>query len=407
MRRLPDTFRYPVFGAGLAAGAVTLLLLLEHYVVRHLQVMGALDRVAALYIKGCAMISLPGLLVARSLRISHLEVPGILPHTVHALTICLVSALFFFVIAWVLLRRRARLRYPEFPDEVNDRRHFIKRAAGLTLAGGAGVLAGYGIYVEPVWPRLRRLDLPLRGLPKDLEGARLIHLSDLHLGPYNSRHYLGSVMDRCSELDAHLLLVTGDFIHGSVEFFEPVARLLARVKTRHGTLAVLGNHDHWQDPVRCRRALTGQGIQIVENRRLFLGAGGLTPDPPAEGGLCLAGVGDLWEGRHDMDACFGGVDPATPRLLLSHNPDYAEFSSARLSGHRVDLMLAGHTHGGQVRLPGTRSLVVPSFYGSKYARGMVQGPAFPVFVTTGVGVTILPVRLNVRPEVVLFTLKRA
>ena len=394
-------------GAGLVAGASTLLLILDHFVVRPLQLTGALDQLAAVYIKACTMASLPGLLVARGLGVANQKVLPLSPTAAYALTICLVSGVFIFLLAWVLLRRRARLRYPEFPDEVSDRRRFIQRAASLTLAGGAGVLAGYGVYVEPVWPRLNRLDLPLRGLPRDLDGVRLIHISDPHLGPFNSRHYLGSIMDRCSELDAHLMLATGDYIHGSGDFFEPMARLLARVKTRHGTLAVLGNHDHWEEPARCRRAFKAQGIHIVENRRLFLGGGGLSADPPAGGGLCLAGVGDLWEGRHDLDACFGGVAPATPRILLSHNPDFAEFASARRGAHRIDLMLAGHTHGGQVRLPGTRSLVVPSFYGDKYARGMVQGPSFPVFITTGLGVTVLPVRMMVRPEVVLFTLRRA
>ena len=97
---------------------------------------------------------------------------------------------------------------------------------------------------------------------------------------------------------------------------------------------------------------------------------------------------------------------ATPRILLTPTPDYAEDPEARNGSHRVDLRLAGHTQGGQVSIPGVGSLVVRSFFGSKYARGMVQGPAFPVFVTTGVGVTIVPVRVMVRPEVVLFTLRR-
>ena len=353
------------------------------------------------------MLSLPGLLVARGLGVARYELPLISPTTAHALTICLVTGLCALLLAWVVLRRRARVTFPKFPDEVSGRRHFMRQAASYSMVAGAGLLSGYGVYVEPIRPRIRRLDLKLRALPRELDGARLIHLSDPHLGPFNSRRYLASVMARCSELDAHVLLLTGDYVHGSGEFFEPVARLMAQVKTRHGALAVLGNHDHWEDPARCRRALISQGIQVIENERLFLSSAGLTVQAPASGGLCLAGVGDLWEGRHNLDDCFGGVDPEIPRILLTHNPDYAENPTARQGQHRVDLMLAGHTHGGQVRVPGVRSLVIPSFYGSKYARGWVQGPAFPVFVTTGVGVTILPVRVMVRPEVVLFTLRRA
>ena len=389
------------------AGVVAVLILLDHLVVRPLQATGALDSVAAVYIKACAMLSLPGLLVARGLGVANHGGQHLSPATAHALCVSFVSGLVVFLLAWIWLRERARLRFPEFPDERSSRRRFIKQAAGVALTGGAGLVTGYGVFVEPIRPRVRRLELPLRGLDPALEGARLIHLSDPHLGPFNSRRYLAEVMDRCSQLDAHAMLLTGDYVHGSGEFFEPVARLLARVKTRHGAVAVLGNHDHWEDPVRCRRALEAQGITMIENRHLFLGDGGLTAKPPPGGGLCLAGVGDLWEGKHDLDACYRGVDPATPRILLTHNPDYAEYASARSSSHRIDLMLAGHTHGGQVRLPGVGSLVVPSFFGNKYARGMVQGPAFPVFITTGVGVTILPVRVMVRPEVVLLTLRRA
>ncbi len=400
--------RRPLAGAAVVAGGLTALLLLDYFVVRPLQQAGLLDRVATVLNAACTMLALPGLLVARFVRFSAQPL-GMEPWVAAALTICLVSGAVYFMLAFLTLRRLGRggPRFPEFPDERRSRRRFLVRAATGAAVGGAGALAGYGVYVEPIWPRLRRLDLPVRDLPAGLQGARLLHLSDLHLGNFNSHAYIRSVLRQCDGLGADLMLLTGDYVHGSPDFLEPVAKLLAGVEVRHGALAVLGNHDHWEDPARCRAALTAEGIHLVENRRLFLGPRGLSADPPAGGGLCLAGVGDLWEGHKDMQACFGGVDPRTARILLAHNPDFAEHRLARVGNHRVDLMLAGHTHGGQVRLPGTRALVAPSLYGVKYARGFVQGPAFRVFVTTGVGVTILPVRLLVRPEVVLFTLRRA
>ena len=119
--------------------------------------------------------------------------------------------------------------------------------------------------------------------------------------------------------------------------------------------------------------------------------------------LSIGGVGDLWEDAVDFERALGGCPTGTPRLLLSHNPDVAEQLPA---GADVDLMLSGHTHGGQVRLPLFGSPFVPSRFGDKYAGGLVRGPRCRVLVSRGVGATVLPMRFGVRPEIVLLTLHR-
>jgi predicted MPP superfamily phosphohydrolase len=143
---------------------------------------------------------------------------------------------------------------------------------------------------------------------------------------------------------------------------------------------------------------------MLDNARCFLGSN-RTLQALASRGLCFAGVGDLYQDRQDYQAALGGLPAAMPRLLLSHNPDVAEEKRFIASGLRVDLMLCGHTHGGQVRIPLVGTPVVPSRYGQKYAAGLVRGPVCSVFICRGVGLSVLPVRMGVRPEVAILELK--
>ena len=146
-------------------------------------------------------------------------------------------------------------------------------------------------------------------------------------------------------------------------------------------------------------------IPLIDNRRLFLGdRGGFVEDLHRGPGLCIAGIGDLWEGNPNVEAALGGVRPDLPRLLLSHNPDAAEMRAIRNNAYRIDLMLSGHTHGGQVRLPGIGTPVVPSAFGQKYAAGLVRGPACRVFISCGLGTTIMPIRFGQPPEIAMLTL---
>jgi predicted MPP superfamily phosphohydrolase len=324
------------------------------------------------------------------------------------------TALYVWAIAFIFFRVRARraLRAADsvFPQRrprregpnSPARRAFLRRAASGVVVGGAALAGGYSVLVEPRWPRVRRLRFVIPDLPAPLAGLRLCHLTDLHLGHFTATAYLERAVALANAERPDLVLLTGDFIDGSAAFIAQAAQLLRGVRSRWGSVGVLGNHDHWVDAPACRRAFGAAGVRLVDNARVFVGARGL--GGPAAGSICVAGVGDYWEDRVDLDAALAGVDPGTPRLLLCHNPDFAESEAARSPRHRVDLMLAGHTHGGQVRLPWGRPIIVPSSYGPKYAHGLVRGPRFPVLVSAGLGVAIFPVRFLVPPEIVIVSL---
>jgi len=403
----PRPLRPPWKLALLAATLVTSLCLVDFFVVRPLQEQGRLDRAAVLVNVAATWISMPGMVGGRLIYIIHHHIsPGLLGR--YDLAVAGFAGLFWGAVTWLLLiarvRGRARLAAsgPRIP-----RRAAMGRVARWTAVGGVAVLGGYATILEPRRPVVRRFRVPLPGLPAALSPLKVVHLSDLHLGPFVSEAYLRAVVDRVNRLQPDLVLLTGDYVHGSARFIDPVARILGGLRARLGRVGVLGNHDFWEGAPQSRAALRRvAGVTLVDNDRVWIGPRGFTHGPPAAGALVVAGLGDLWEDRTCMDSALGGVDPGTPRLLLAHNPDSAEARDVVRSPHRVDLMLSGHTHGGQVRLPGTRALITPSRYGTKYAHGLVQGPAFPVRVSAGIGTTILPVRFLVPPEIVVLELVR-
>jgi hypothetical protein len=278
------------------------------------------------------------------------------------------------------------------------------------LAASAGVVAAGGVgYVTSVATRnyeITRRTIAIRGLPPELAGLRIVQLTDIHHGPWIPLSHVRGVVSATNELHADLVLLTGDYVHRSPAYIEPVAAVLGGLRARIGVLGVLGNHDWWESAPITRKAFAAAGIPLIDNARRFV-TSDRTLAAEADAGLCIAGVGDYYEDRQLYGEALGGVPDAVPRILLSHNPDVAEDPAFLSSGLRVDLMLSGHTHGGQIYVPGLGTPGVPSRYGQKYASGLVQGPACPVYICRGVGHTVLPVRIGVPPEVAVIELETA
>lgn len=248
-------------------------------------------------------------------------------------------------------------------------------------------------------------DLPLRDLADSLEGLRLVVLSDLHRGPAVSNGYLRSVIAKVNHLQPDIVALPGDFVSKSPSYFLDIAELLSSLKPRIATFATLGNHDHWESAELASEALKRAGVILLHNRCVHLnGERGMEGESDAA--LCFVGVDDLWAGRPDLEAALEGSVQGVPRILLSHNPDFAEEQAALALRERIDVQFSGHTHGGQVVLPGIGPVAMGSRYGLKYLAGFAQGPGWPVFVTRGIGTSSLPVRVGADPEIAVFTLQR-
>lgn len=342
------------------------------------------------------------------------------------ITVAVMGATILTLGIWTLaqirsaLRSRGRREAKQWQAFDPTRRRFLVDAssAGVCVLG-AGAAANATLR-SPWQLRVSRHDIRIRDLPAQLDGLRLVQLSDTHYGPHVLPEFIQRAIDDAIALEPDLFLLTGDYVTQSARFIAPAAEQLRAIgEAAHPTrppLGVLGNHDWDADGPACRAALMDAGIRMIDNTRVFLDAASraIVDEPTAEC-LCIAGVGDLWRDRIDAHHAFLGVAQSTPRLLLSHQPDVAEFADLtgivggvqRGAGKRVDLMISGHLHGGQVKLPLVGAPVVPSRFGQKYLEGIVHGPSFPVLISRGVGMSVLPVRWGAPPEIVEITLRRS
>ena len=261
------------------------------------------------------------------------------------------------------------------------------------------ILVLWTVWFEPASLRVQQVDEPLAW--PYARPLRVTVVSDLHVGaPYYGLSRLPSTVDRINATHPDLICIAGDFVTLGVlggHFVPPeaIARELSRLKARVGVYAVLGNHDRQFSEPRVRDALTSAGIQVLEDTAVRVA----TPSGP----VWVAGVSDYWTGPHDIHRALAAVtDTAAPVLLITHNPDLFPRIPAR-----VTLTIAGHTHGGQVRLPLIGSPIVTSAYGQRYVRGSVVEGGRHLFVSTGIGTSDLPVRLGVPPTIFVLTLHAA
>lgn len=269
---------------------------------------------------------------------------------------------------------------------------------GAFVVFGLGLaLAGWAFFVEPGRLVTREETLRVPGWPPALSGLKVALLSDLHVGaPFVDEARVREVRARIDAWRPDLVLLAGDVLVGH----EPGARFvpadLAVEPLRGwdaplGVYATLGNHDWWVDGPATTRALEAAGLRVLENEAVPLETG--------RGRVWLVGLADAWTRNPDAAHALSTVADDAPVLAFTHNPDVFPDMPARFS-----VVFAGHTHGGQVRFPFIGAPVVPSKFGQRYARGAVIEDGRLLFVTSGVGTSILPVRFGVTPEVALLTL---
>jgi predicted MPP superfamily phosphohydrolase len=282
------------------------------------------------------------------------------------------------------------------------RRRFLQGAAGLSAVGGLALAEDVAI-LEPNHPILTSIEIALARLPAAFDGFTIAQLSDFHYDRLSAVPIRAAV-EIVNSLRPDVVVLTGDFVtvpplhqhfhtaKRAAIAAEPCASLLAKLQPRLGCVSVVGNHDVDSDVARIIQTLNSHGLPVLRNRSIPIERGGSR--------IWLCGLDSAWEGYPDLRLALQPVPSNELVVLLVHEPDFAD----KAARYPVDLQLSGHSHGGQVWLPGIGAPWLPLF-ARKYPRGLHRIGPLTLYTNMGLGTIRLPIRLNCPPEVTLFTLR--
>jgi len=291
---------------------------------------------------------------------------------------------------------RAGRRVSRRPSIDPTRRAFLARASGLTALGFGGVLGVAGFAQTLTRARLEEVDIAIEGLPPRLDGFRFVQISDLHIGPTLGRAWLEEVVARVNALEGEMIVFTGDVADGWVRDLRDEVAPLADLRAPRGVFYVTGNHEYYWNEAEWSAEMARLGMTVLENEHRVVKVDGAS--------ILIAGVTDLTAGRmvpkkaSDPAWAVAGAPPTDVRLLLAHQPRSLDAALP----HDIDLMLSGHTHGGQF-FP--YNLAIHLFH--PVAAGLAQFGKTWVYVNRGTGYWGPPTRTAVPSEITAITLRRA
>ncbi len=279
------------------------------------------------------------------------------------------------------------------------RRRWLSKMFRAGVVGGVGAGGAFadGSLRQRHELRVERIELRMEGLPRGFDGLRVVQLSDLHHQPWTKLPELAAAVEQANALEPDLTVLTGDYVTTKLDPIFPLAPVLGRLRARLGVFGVLGNHDYRSGDHgdRVARAVEAAGVPLLRNDGVFLHQG--------SDRLRLAGLESLRRGRPGLHRALHGMRSGERALLLMHEPDYADVAA---KDPRVGVQLSGHSHGGQVCLPGGTVLHTPE--GAKrYRTGHYTVGAMHLWVNRGIGCTGLPVRFACPPEITEITLRRS
>lgn len=256
-------------------------------------------------------------------------------------------------------------------------------------------------YYEARNIRLNQYIYNNKNIPDSFDGKRLIFISDIHTNKYFGEKELSSLVKRINERNPDIIVLGGDHTEKEEEYSSIFFQEISKLKSTYGIFSVLGNHDHWEDKQLIQDGLISCGFNICDNQSYWIKEG--------QDSIKIGGVGDLWEDKQLIENTTNDIEPNDFCILLSHNPDYIEV----LNNEKIDLMLSGHTHGGQVTAFGLWAPIMPStmhpehlYTGQKYRYGWKSKDDISLYITSGIGMGKFPFRFFAQPEIVEIVLKK-
>lgn len=244
----------------------------------------------------------------------------------------------------------------------------------------------YSYYTEPAMLNITRYKLQ----DEQLRGIKIAFPSDFHVRPYQKER-LNDIVQIINEENPDIVLSCGDYVAGHTKNvtmqIEEIAQALSKIKSKHGFYTVLGNHDGWYGNERIKKALTSNGIKVLNNENATVNINGKK--------VYIAGVEDIMTGKPNISLALKNTNQ--PTIFLTHSPDlFPDIPKG------VNLTLAGHTHGGQIRIPIIdKPIFTASKYYDRYCKDLIVENGKKMIVSRGIGVSIIPVRFNCVPELVI------
>jgi len=306
-------------------------------------------------------------------------------------SVALLTGMIFLLIK--AIRRLARAR--------GDRRRLWRARLNLILALlllAVLLCVSWGVLIEPNRLVVNQREIQIDNWPKELGGLRIALIGDIHTGsPFIDDQKLERIVELTNQQNPDLIVLLGDYVnratwHARLVEPEVTAAHMKKLHAPLGVYAILGNHDWWYNGEKVQKAFEDAGIRVLEND--------VAEIKWREKSFWLVGFADYWSLRFRIKDTLSKVPPDATTIAISHNPDI--FARVPTS---VPLLLAAHTHGGQVNFPLIGTPIVPSRFGSKYTAGHIFENGHHLFVTTGIGTSILPVRFRVTPEIVILTVQ--
>lgn len=273
------------------------------------------------------------------------------------------------------------------------RKRFLRREGLITLSLSASGPQHAPRPFSPD-PEITATDIWLRRLSVAHDGLRIVHLTDLHHSLFTPLEEIQRAVHLTNRLRPDLVALTGDYVTLSHDYIWPLAQALGKLRSRLGVFAVLGNHDFQVDADEVTRALRAHRIRVLRNSHYALRSRSAT--------LWVVGVDDLWWQADDLGAALDSVPARDPKILLCHNP----LGIRAASEHSIDLVLSGHTHGGQVRLPVVGSVYGRSKLGKRFVEGWNRLSGTQIYISRGIGKVLVPLRVGCPPEIACLRLRR-
>ena len=269
------------------------------------------------------------------------------------------------------------------------------------------ILVGiWAVFIEPNHIKVEKLFLEIKKLPPSFQSLKILHLSDFHFKKLGQKEK--KVLEILNQLNPNFIFITGDIIDGRTKDFESCYKFLEELSKNHEgkIFAVYGNHDYQNKNFNLlKNSLEKNKIKVLENESVILRRNGGFIYPVRESsisnGVYLIGVGDPHLGYDNIEKATKGIESNAPKILLAHSPEIFR----KVKEKNIDLVLVGHTHGGQVNIPLLRELTLPLKYDKKYKSGLFKEGSIYLYVNRGIGETLLPIRINAFPEITLIKLK--